>query len=383
MAVRRVAAVLLAAGASRRLGTPKQLLLDEHGTALVLRAAQQLVDAGCSPIMVVTGAEADSVALLVRDLPVEVVPNSAFEDGMGRSIACGVSAIANSPAATEVNGILIAACDMPTVDTDHIRSLIATSQLGTIRTSSEYVAREGGDGAPIVRGIPAVFPAADWRWLEALEGDRGAKPLLADHGTLSVRLFRGMFDVDTPADVEAWRAEFPPLSSISPPHMSMIAQSALADLEHEMSNTRRMLERVPEAKLDFSPHAKSWPLGKLANHITDFPWWGSFTLESSEIDFAAPFPPQVVPTTTAGFLQQFDERLTKFREALGQATDEQLMETWTVRNGETVLMAMPRVGILRGMVINHMIHHRAQLSIYLRMLDVPMPGMYGPSADEQ
>ena len=383
MAGRRVAAVLLAAGASRRLGTPKQLLLDEHGTALVVRATQQLIDAGCAPIVVVTGAESELVAALVRDLPVQVVLNSAFADGMGRSIACGVAAIANSSAGSHVDGILIAACDMPTVDSEHIRALIGTSRDGTIRSASEYVTRDGANDAPMMRGIPAIFPRADWRWLEALTGDRGAKPLLADSGTLSVRLFRGMFDIDTPADVEVWRTEFPPLSTLASTHMSMIAQSALADLEHEMSNTRRMLERVPETKLDFSPHPKSWPLGKLANHITDFPWWGSFTLESTEIDFAAPFPPQVVPTTTAGFLQQFDERLTKFREVLAKATDAQMMETWTVRNGETVLMAMPRVAILRGMVISHMIHHRAQLSIYLRMLDVPMPGMYGPSADEQ
>lgn len=383
MVVQRVAALLLAAGSSRRLGTPKQLLLDEHGIALVRRAAQQLIDAGCAPIVVVTGAESEQVALLVSDLPVRVVPNAAFADGMGRSIACGVGAIANSPAAADVAGILIVACDMPTVGSDHLRALIETSRYGTIRCASQYVAREGVDDASMMRGIPAVLPRTDWPWLEALTSDRGAKPLLAELRTLSVPLLRGMFDIDTPADVEAWRAEFPSLPLFPPPFMSMIAQSALADLEHEMANTRRMLERVPEAKLDFSPHPKSWPLSKLANHLTDFPWWGSFTLESTEVDFAAPFPPQVVPTTTAGFVQQFDDRLSKFREVLAKATDAQMMETWTVRNGDTVLMAMPRVAILRGMVISHMIHHRAQLSIYLRMLDVPMPGMYGPTADEQ
>lgn len=166
--------------------------------------------------------------------------------------------------------------------------------------------------------------------------------------------------------------------------MSMIAQSALADLAHEMANTRRMLALIPADKLDFTPHAKSWPLGKLANHITDFPWWGSVTLETSVLDFAVPFPPQPpMPTDAAGFVKQFDDRLALFNEALTKATDAQMMETWTMKNGDQVIMAMPRVAVLRGMVISHMIHHRAQLSIYFRMVGVPLPGLYGPSADEQ
>ncbi len=166
--------------------------------------------------------------------------------------------------------------------------------------------------------------------------------------------------------------------------MSAIATSALADLDHEVSQTRRMLERVPADHLDFSPHLKSWPLGKLANHLTDFPMWGSITLQTPELDFATPFPPgPPMPTTAAGFVAQFDERMTTFRAALAKATDAQMMETWTMRNGEQVLMSMPRVGVLRSMVINHMIHHRAQLTLYFRLLDVPVPGLYGPSADEQ
>lgn len=385
MSAAGVAAVLLAAGASRRLGTPKQLLLDETGTPLVVRAARQLLNAGCAPVVVVTGALADRVAELVGELGVRVVFNAAYEDGMGRSIARGVEAVSQDASAGEIAGVLIAACDMPTVDTDHLRALIKTSANGANRTCSEYVSLESPVGAPMMRGIPAVLPRADWPWLLALTGDRGAKPLLVQSGTLSVRLFRGMFDVDTPADVDAWRASTPSSPTIVPLTMSsMIAQSALADLEHEFANTRRMLELVPEAHLDFSPHAKSWKLGKLANHITDFPWWGSTTLQTTGIDFADPFPPPPPqPTTAAGFVKQFDERHAVFRAELAKATDEQMMETWTVKNAGAVIMAMPRVGILRGMVISHMIHHRAQLSIYFRMVGVPLPGLYGPSADEQ
>jgi uncharacterized damage-inducible protein DinB len=195
-----------------------------------------------------------------------------------------------------------------------------------------------------------------------------------------------MFDIDTPADVVAWRADPATLPTLSPsnPMPSSIAQNGLADLEHEVALTRTMLERVPADHLDFKPHPKSWPLGKLANHLCDFPWWGAYTLQSTEIDFAAPMPPQPPqPTDAAGFLKQFDERLDQFRAELEKATDPQMMETWTLRNGAHVIMTMPRIGVLRGMVISHMIHHRAQLTIYYRLLDVPVPGLYGPSADEQ
>ncbi len=166
--------------------------------------------------------------------------------------------------------------------------------------------------------------------------------------------------------------------------MSTTSQTALGDLDHEVAQTRRVLERVPADHLDFSPHAKSWPLGKLVNHLTDFPMWGTMTLQTPGIDIGAPFPPMPpTPTTAAGFVAQFDERMTVFRAALAEATDAQLMETWTMRNGEAVIMAMPRVAVLRGFIISHMIHHRAQLTIYYRLLDVPVPGLYGPSADEQ
>ncbi|MBL0169881.1 MAG: hypothetical protein IPP90_03980 [Gemmatimonadaceae bacterium] len=111
--------------------------------------------------------------------------------------------------------------------------------------------------------------------------------------------------------------------------------------------------------------------------------WGVITLKQDVLDFAVPFPPgPPVPTTAAGFVAQFDERMAGFTAALAEATDAQMMETWTMKNGDEVLMAMPRIAVLRGMVVNHMIHHRAQLTIYYRLVGVPVPGLYGPSADE-
>ncbi len=207
MAASRVAAVLLAAGASRRLGTPKQLLLDEQGVPLVARSARQLIDAGCSPIVVVTGADASGVEIAVNGLPVTLVHNSAWEDGMGRSIACGVEYLARDQSSVDALAVLIAACDMPTVDTAHLHALIGQSANGTTRTCSRYVSPGGAVGAPMMRGIPAILPRADWPWLMVLDGDRGAKPLLMEAGTLSVPLREGVFDLDTPADVAGWRGQ--------------------------------------------------------------------------------------------------------------------------------------------------------------------------------
>ena len=377
-----VAGVLLAAGGSRRLGSPKQLLTLQ-GETLVVRAARGLVAAGCSPVLVVIGAHADQIRDAVSMLPVTCVENTRWERGMGTSIACAVTALTEG-LGVRVPAALIATCDMPMVTVDHLQLLLAASGQGELRVASAY---PGADGAP-VRGIPAVLPRADWPALATLDGDQGARALLRDAETLTVSLRQGMFDIDTPADVAAWRAatSVSPEPSPSPsalPPMSL-AHTALADLEHEMANTRKMLERVPEAHLDFTPHEKSWPLSKLANHLTDFGMWGAMTISTTELDFAQPQPPRApTPTTAAGFVAQFDAGLDGFRKTLAAVTDEQLMETWTMRSGAHVIMAMPRIAVLRGMVISHMIHHRAQLTIYYRLLGVPVPALYGPSADEQ
>lgn len=166
--------------------------------------------------------------------------------------------------------------------------------------------------------------------------------------------------------------------------MTSTIARALNDLPHEAEGTRRVLASVPAEHLEFKPHPKSWPLKTLAKHVAGFSEWGVMTLASDGLDLAAPMPPEGDPPKSgAEFVALFDKNMEQFQKLLAEATDDQLMATWTLKMGDHELMAMPRIGVLRNMVVSHMIHHRAQLTMYLRLLDVPMPGLYGPSADEQ
>lgn len=164
-----------------------------------------------------------------------------------------------------------------------------------------------------------------------------------------------------------------------------ISQSLLPEFDHEVANTRKTLERVPEDKPDFRPHAKSMPLARLAGHLAEIPTWGVMTLSADEFDMnppgGQPFK-ALVMTGRADLLKAFDEQAKQTREALAATTDEAMMRPWTLKNGGQTVMSMPRVAVMRSFVMNHMIHHRAQLGVYLRMNDVAVPGIYGPSADE-
>ena len=155
----------------------------------------------------------------------------------------------------------------------------------------------------------------------------------------------------------------------------------LGEYTHEAAQTRKVLERIPADKRTFAPHEKSMTMEKLASHVADLASWTAFTLNSTELDLAGGYttPPF---TTTEALLELFDKNVEASKQALAAATDEQLGVTWTLKAGPQVLVAMPRGQILRSLCFNHVVHHRGQLSVYLRLVGVPVPGMYGPSADE-
>jgi uncharacterized damage-inducible protein DinB len=166
---------------------------------------------------------------------------------------------------------------------------------------------------------------------------------------------------------------------------TMISQSMLPEFDHEMANLRKTLERVPEGKPDFRPHTKSMTLSQLAGHLAEIPTWATMTNAHDEFDVSPASGPKYQPyfmTSRAELLAKFDADLKEARASLAAVTDDRMMATWTLKSGGQTVLAMPRVAVFRSFVMNHMVHHRAQLGVYLRMNDVPVPGLYGPSADE-
>src|SRR5215203_4038946 len=162
-----------------------------------------------------------------------------------------------------------------------------------------------------------------------------------------------------------------------------LAAALIGELQQEAAVTRKCLERIPAEKFDYQPHEKSMKMGRLAVHVAEMTGWVIETVNKPELDFATmdykPFEPQ----TTEELVEFFVKIVVDSIEALKTASDEALMEDWTLRNGEQVYFTMPRIGVLRGMVFNHIVHHRGQLSVYMRLNDIPVPALYGPSADEQ
>lgn len=158
---------------------------------------------------------------------------------------------------------------------------------------------------------------------------------------------------------------------------------ALGELKHELSSTRRILERIPEDRTGWKPHAKSMSLGGLGWHIANILMWQRYVLQSDEYDFAAAPPPRTDDPSREEILRHFDEHAGAFQAALDAADDESLGRTWRLRNGDHVIAEATRVRMIRGFGINHLVHHRGQLSVYLRLLDVPVPSLYGPTADER
>lgn len=164
-----------------------------------------------------------------------------------------------------------------------------------------------------------------------------------------------------------------------------INQLLLQEFEHELRSIRATLERVPDDKLDWAPHAKSMKLGRLAGHLAELANWGAATVAMDDLDLAPGGKEQwkaLAATSRQQALDMLDASAADFRAKLAACDDEAMNRTWRLlRNGQ-VLLAMPRYMALRSFVMNHCIHHRAQLGVYLRLLDIAVPSVYGPSADE-
>jgi uncharacterized damage-inducible protein DinB len=164
-----------------------------------------------------------------------------------------------------------------------------------------------------------------------------------------------------------------------------ISQMILPEFDHEMANTRRTLERIPDDKFDWKPHEKSTPLGELATHLATIPSWAAMTFDRDELDLAPPGEPEyrVEPAKSrAEVLAAFDKNVADARAALETATDKNWLGKWSLMNRAKPIFTLPRAAVIRGFILSHSIHHRAQLGVYLRLLDVPVPAIYGPSADE-
>jgi uncharacterized damage-inducible protein DinB len=164
-----------------------------------------------------------------------------------------------------------------------------------------------------------------------------------------------------------------------------IAEALLEDYEMEISNTSRTLERVPDDKKDWKPHEKSMPMGRLAMHCAALPLFGFYVLEDDGMDIANSTRPHapLVFTTQTECLRQLDENAAKCRVALAAKSDESMMAPWPFRFGEQRISNYPRLLTFRAMCFNHLVHHTAQLGVYLRLNNIPVPALYGPSADEQ
>jgi len=160
------------------------------------------------------------------------------------------------------------------------------------------------------------------------------------------------------------------------------SEALLPEFDREMASTRKILVCVPDALFTWKPHEKSMALGRLASHVAEMPAWAEHTINTERLVIAPDAKPFNAPDSPA-LLEAFDRNVADARAAIASATDDHLSKIWEVEWGGHVIMSQPRTGILRNMVMNHMIHHRGQLSVFLRLQDIAIPGMYGPSADEK
>jgi len=164
-----------------------------------------------------------------------------------------------------------------------------------------------------------------------------------------------------------------------------LSELFLSEFDQEMVSARKTLERIPENKLSWKPHDKSMPLGRLAGHIAELAGWAVPTIEQDSLDFRPAGQPPMQPTIATSqkqVLEIFDKNRDESRKSIARASDEHLMKNWSLLSAGQTLFTMPRFAVLRSFCMNHIIHHRAQLGVYLRLNDIPVPSVYGPSADE-
>jgi uncharacterized damage-inducible protein DinB len=160
-----------------------------------------------------------------------------------------------------------------------------------------------------------------------------------------------------------------------------VSDALLPEFDQEMAGTRKVLERLPEDKYSWKPHAKSFSAGALASHLATLPSWVGVTLKQDGIDLSGPYTPKNVGTR-AELLEMFDRNVAEARAELAGAANDVFFQPWSLRKGEMVFFTLPKAAVIRSWVMSHSIHHRAQLTMYLRLNDVAVPGLYGPSADE-
>lgn len=163
-----------------------------------------------------------------------------------------------------------------------------------------------------------------------------------------------------------------------------IADALLPEYDHEMATTRRLLERTPAQDFGWKPHEKSMSLGQLTGHLANIPMWCSAVLDAPLFDIASPAGQarSKAPESVAALLAEFDKKVADARESLAQRTDPEMLAPWTLKHGDHEVFTLPKIAAIRSFVMNHSIHHRGQLSVYLRLRNVPLPAIYGPTADE-
>ena len=157
----------------------------------------------------------------------------------------------------------------------------------------------------------------------------------------------------------------------------------IAELKQEAANTRKLIERIPFEHFNWKPHEKSMALGRLITHVVELPDWAVMIVQNDELNLATAAYKPTITTNTEELIALFETKQHAAIAALTNVSDEALDKKWTLRHNDHIIFSLPKNAVIRNMVLNHIVHHRAQLTVYLRLLDIPVPGFYGPSADER